>query len=914
MQSKMATGSSVLNLFSNLNTKPKILIGICLPLVMLVALGGVAINSISSIVGTNKQVDHTHEVLSEASSVVGSAVDMETGMRGYLLAGEEGFLSPYKGGEKATYETIAKLKETVNDNPGQVKRLEEVEATLRAWQKDVTEPTIGLRRKIGDAKTMNDMADLVGEARGKVFFDKFRKQVATFTGREQALLDKRRAEFARAQESVGENFGLVQKTTGWVEHTHKVLADANTILANAVDMETGMRGYLLAGSNEFLDPYKAGRKAFFANVKKLKKTVSDNPAQVARLDKINDLISGWIKNVTDPAIALRRRVVAGSDSMNSVVTLVNKKQGKKYFDAFRGEIAAFSMAEASLMSARQEKAVETGMIVRSDLETMRKNEEWVTHTYNVISRANAMLSAGVDMETGMRGYLLAGQEGFLAPYTGGRKAFDGLTTGLTKTVSDNPAQVALLGEITGTIDGWQKNVTEPTIGLRRKIGNAKTMDDMADLIGEARGKKYFDKFRAIMGDFQAEETGLMEQRQAANESTVTTTFTLVISCIIGAIIVGLGLAIIIGNAIANPVRSMTEAMDRLANGDLEADVPARGRGDEIGKMAEAVQVFKENGIEKVRLEEEEKKAADERQRAEQAERDREEKENAERLERQKNIDGLTTGFGDTIEDILGVVSTQSGEMETSAQSMSEIAQQTLKDSTTVASAAEQTSASVQTVATAAEELSSSIGEIGRQVSHSAQISQKAVEAADGTNTTMRELAEAAQRIGEVVDLINDIANQTNLLALNATIEAARAGDAGKGFAVVASEVKNLASQTAKATEDIGTQIGEIQSTTQDAVTAIEGIGSTISEMNEIATSIASAVEEQGAATDEISRNVQEAAQGTESVTNTILTVRSGSEQTGNASGTVLNASQELGERFQTVRKEVEEFLKKIKAA
>ena len=221
---------------------------------------------------------------------------------------------------------------------------------------------------------------------------------------------------------------------------------------------------------------------------------------------------------------------------------------------------------------------------------------------------------------------------------------------------------------------------------------------------------------------------------------------------------------------------------------------------------------------------------------------------------------------------------------------------------------------MQTVASAAEELTSSISEISRQVTHSAEISGRAVAAADGTNQTIRELAEGAQRIGEVVDLINDIANQTNLLALNATIEAARAGEAGKGFAVVASEVKNLAAQTAQATEDISAQIGSIQNTTQDAVGAIEGIGATITEMNEIATTIASAVEEQGAATNEISRNVQEAATGTENVSASIVTVRSGSERTGDASGNVLNASRELAERFQGLRGEVEAFLDKIKAA
>jgi methyl-accepting chemotaxis protein len=381
-----------------------------------------------------------------------------------------------------------------------------------------------------------------------------------------------------------------------------------------------------------------------------------------------------------------------------------------------------------------------------------------------------------------------------------------------------------------------------------------------------------------------------------------------------SILIGLVLSFFMTRSISGPIVRMTDTMADLAGGNNDVEIPSLGQTNEIGKMADAVEVFRANAIENLRLAEEEKQATIERERAKQAETDREAADNAEQAARQERIDTLTSGFGDTVEEILGVVSAQSTEMEATAQSMSEIAKQTMDESVSVSSAAEQASASVQTVASAAEELSSSISEISRQVTHSAEISTKAVDAANDTNTTIRELAEAAQRIGEVVDLINDIAEQTNLLALNATIEAARAGDAGKGFAVVASEVKNLASQTAKATEDIGGQISAIQGTTNKAVTAIERIGKTISEMNEIATTIASAVEEQGAATSEISRNVQEAASGTQSVSESIVTVRGASEQTGTASGDVLGASRELAERFGSLQSEVEGFLENIKSA
>ncbi len=268
-------------------------------------------------------------------------------------------------------------------------------------------------------------------------------------------------------------------------------------------------------------------------------------------------------------------------------------------------------------------------------------------------------------------------------------------------------------------------------------------------------------------------------------------------------------------------------------------------------------------------------------------------------------------LAEDVKHMVEAVSGASSEMLSSSEAMAATAEETSRQSSVVAAASEEATTNVQTVASAAEELASSIAEIGRQVAESANIAEGAVEEARTTNETVKSLSEASQKIGEVVNLISDIAGQTNLLALNATIEAARAGEAGKGFAVVASEVKSLANQTGKATEDIASQINAIQAATAESVTAIEGIGGTIGQISEIATTIASAVEEQGAATQEISNNVQQAAQGTQEVSNTIQSVTQAAQESGEAAVQIKDASGELSQQSEGMRSTIENFIAEI---
>ena len=367
---------------------------------------------------------------------------------------------------------------------------------------------------------------------------------------------------------------------------------------------------------------------------------------------------------------------------------------------------------------------------------------------------------------------------------------------------------------------------------------------------------------------------------------------------IGCIVCGMMLGFVIGQyGIAKPLRAMVDLLQALAGGKYQIEVHSTERADEIGDVAKAALVFKDNGLAKARME-------------------AEQKETEARIAKQRKADmhKLADDFENAVGEIIEVVSSASTELEASANTLTSTAERSQQVSTVVAAASEEASTNVQSVASATEELSSSVTEISRQVQQSARMAAEAVGQARGTTERVGELSKAASRIGDVVDLINTIAGQTNLLALNATIEAARAGEAGRGFAVVASEVKALAEQTAKATGEIGQQISGIQAATQDSVNAIREISDTIAKLSEISSTIAAAIEEQGAATQEISRNVQQAAQGTQQVSSNITDVQRGATETGSASSQVFSAAKSLSGDSNRLKLEVGRFLGTVRAA
>jgi len=450
---------------------------------------------------------------------------------------------------------------------------------------------------------------------------------------------------------------------------------------------------------------------------------------------------------------------------------------------------------------------------------------------------------------------------------------------------ENPGRRALAEEVIALAGGYTRTFSEVYNTIEQRNGVIRgTLDRIGPLVA------------SLSEDTKLRIKGLQDELGPRAQNSIRWAEIAVLVVAVIAVVLGVGAAFVIGRGISVPIQSMTAAMKRLAEKDMSTEVPAIGRKDEVGDMAGAVQVFKENMVKADKL-------ADE-QRAEH------EKQEA----RARLIEDLCKRFDMSSSEAVKTVAAAASEMQSSSEAMSATAEETTRQSTAVAAASEQASVNVQTVATAAEELSSSISEISRQVSQASHIASGAVHQAEETNKKVQGLADAAKQIGEVVALITDIADQTNLLALNATIEAARAGDAGKGFAVVASEVKNLANQTAKATEEIGSQIGGIQTATLEAVAAIEDIAKTIAKIDEVNSGIASAVEEQGAATQEIARNVEQAAAGTQEVSSNIGGVSQAANDTGAAAAQIRNAASELSEQSERLRGEVDKFLSDVRAA
>jgi methyl-accepting chemotaxis protein len=456
-----------------------------------------------------------------------------------------------------------------------------------------------------------------------------------------------------------------------------------------------------------------------------------------------------------------------------------------------------------------------------------------------------------------------------------------------KAISSNEGKIQQgIKEISGLLEEYRTSLT-------RLVENSKTIDELTLEMTESAAA-INNGSGAMKSDLLADQKRL----EAESDAAIGETEQLILILAAGGFVLGCVWAFFLGKGISRPIAKMCSAMRELAAGNFDVVLPGLGRKDELGEMAGAVEEFKLQAVAKA-----------ERDAASQQTQNK-----AASAARRAELIRFADEFEAAVGAIVSNVSASAVQLEASAGTLTRTAETTQSLSSQVAGASEEACSNMQSVASATEELSTSIDEIGRRVKESSQIAEAAVRQAEQTDGRIGKLSRAVQEIGDVVKLITAIAEQTNLLALNATIEAARAGDAGRGFAVVASEVKSLASQTAKATDEISNHISGMQGATQESVAAIKEIGGTIGKISDIASTIASAVEQQSFATQEIAKSVQNVAQGTQEVAASVMQVNRGATETGTASEEVLNSARSLSSESRRLREELDRFMANIRAA
>ncbi|WP_157443024.1 CHASE3 domain-containing protein [Colwellia piezophila] len=578
-----------------------------------------------------------------------------------------------------------------------------------------------------------------------------------------------------------------------VDHTYKVLARASEIEAAAVDMETGMRGFLLAGQEQFLDPYKGGDERFRNLIDALAITVNDNPAQVKLLSETEKTISDWKTMVTEPVIALRKEI-GNSKTMNDMAALVQQAKGKQYFDKFRTQVQTFIDREEVLLKKREAEAERTSSLTR-----MKELTERVIHTYKVIDVAKSILASAADMETGMRGFLLAGQDQFLEPYNNGKTNFEEQIESLSLTVNDNPAQVRLLREMKTTIKNWREKVVEVQITLRREIGNAKTMDDMADEVGQAKGKVYFDKFREQINTFKERESSLMIERFNSLEGTSSfATNTSIFGTLI-AIIIGIFIVTFLANHIMKLLGGEPAYLNKVASdiskGDLTNTLTVKD--NDSGSLFASMALMSSKLI-----------------------------------------------------DVVSDVQSSAMTVNSGAAAMSDT-------SMTLSNNASEQAASLEEVSASMEEMAANIRQSADNAKQTETIAQQVAKDAAEGGKAVNDAVAAMKEIANTISVIEEIARQTNLLALNAAIEAARAGEHGKGFAVVASEVRQLAQESKTAAGEISQLSETSMKVAEKAGSLLDSIVPDINKTAELVKEISVSAQEQDIGANQINQAIQQ---------------------------------------------------------